>query len=137
MRRTPDPSLGLVLEEYTAHLVARLPTGDPFVSAARGRLLAELKSGAPSPASVARALHMSERTLRRRLQADGTSYQALLEGLREQLAREYVVAVRATASRPSRNAFAFRDASTFFRAFKRWTGVTPAQYRATHTLARR
>jgi AraC-like DNA-binding protein len=131
-----DPSLGLVLEEYTAHLVAQLPTGDPLVSAARGQLLDELKSGAPSPASVARALHMSERTLRRRLQADGTSYQALLEGLREQLAREYVVHTRdgfeAVAQR-----LAFRDASTFFRAFKRWTGVTPAQYRATHTSARR
>jgi AraC-like DNA-binding protein len=137
-QRAPDadPNLGMVLEEYAAHLVTQLPTGDALVSAARGRLLEELKVGVPSPASVARALHLSERTLRRRLKAEGTSYQALLEGLREQLGRDYVACTREGFDAVA-NRLAFRDASTFFRAFKRWTGTTPAQYRAARGRTRR
>ena len=55
------------------------------------RLLAQLRAGAPNLPVLARSLHMSERTLRRRLQSIGTRYQDLLDELRAQLAVEYVL----------------------------------------------
>jgi AraC-like DNA-binding protein len=127
--RHADAALGEVLEDHARHLLDELPDGDPFIQAARSELRAQLGRGAPSIVLLARALHMSERTLRRHLDAQGTSYQALLEELREELACHYVARTKdgfdVIAER-----LAFADASTFFRAFKRWTGTTPAQYRA-------
>jgi AraC-like DNA-binding protein len=123
-----DPNLGRVLQEHTEHLLSQLPRADPFVYAVRSKLLEQLRSGAPDPSSVARALHVSERTLRRRLQAEGTGYQALLEDLRMQLARQYVGETNQGYEVIARR-LAFSDSSAFFRAFKRWTGTTPSQFR--------
>jgi AraC-like DNA-binding protein len=123
-----DPNLGRVLQEHTEYLLSQLPSADPFVYAVRSKLLEQLRSGAPETAAVARALHVSERTLRRRLRAEGTGYQALLEDLRMQLAGQYVGQTREGFVAIARR-LAFSDASAFFRAFKRWTGITPAQYR--------
>jgi AraC-like DNA-binding protein len=133
-RPDADPRLGLVLEDHAQQLLSNLPDGDPFVQSARRELIDQLSRGAPSLVALARALHMSERTLRRRLGDHGTSYQALLEELREELAYHYVARTRdgfdAIAAR-----LAFADASTFFRAFKRWTGTTPAQFRDRSRIA--
>jgi AraC-like DNA-binding protein len=127
--RNADLQLGAVLEEHARHLLDELPAGDPLLGAARSELRAALSRGAPSIGGLARALHMSERTLRRHLAARGTSYQALLEELREELACHWVARTRdgfdAIAER-----LAFADSTTFFRAFKRWTGTTPSQFRA-------
>ena len=123
-----DRNLARVLEEHARHLLAHLPDEDPFLQTARRELLQQIDRGAPSATQLARALGSSERTLRRRLDAEGTSYNALLGEVRQALARRYVTQTRegfeAIAER-----LAFADASTFFRAFKRWTGMTPAQFR--------
>jgi AraC-like DNA-binding protein len=130
-----DHNLARVLEDHARHLLAQLPDEDPFLQAARRELLEQIDTGAPSAVTLAHALRLSERTLRRRLDAEGTSYNALLDELRHDLARKYVTQTRegfeAVAER-----LAFADASTFFRAFKRWTGMTPAQFRERAKLAR-
>ena len=126
--RDADPNLGRVLEEHGRHLLAQLPEGDPVVQSARRKLLEQLANGPPSLATVARALHMSERTLRRRLEAEGTSYQVLLDELRQSLAYQYVGRSRAGFEDIAAR-LGYADASTFFRAFKRWSGATPAQFR--------
>lgn len=78
--------------------------------------------------AVARDLNMSTRTLRRHLDAVGTSYRALLDEVRRTLAEEMLTAtplsVRDVAIR-----LGYAEASTFIYAFKRWTGTTPASYR--------
>jgi len=82
----------------------------------------------PSLSEVAKAVHMSERTLNRKLKAQGTSYQMLLDDVRQELAvwylRETEMPVEAIAER-----LGYRDTSNFSRTCKRWFGVTPREIR--------
>ncbi|GGA87095.1 transcriptional regulator [Brucella endophytica] len=78
---------------------------------------------------VARALGMSERTLRRRLSESGVSFQSILDGVRKNRALELL----ANQNMPVEQiAFAvgFSDPHNFRRAFRRWTGATPGALRA-------
>jgi AraC-like DNA-binding protein len=124
-----DPALALVLEEHMQRLLEGLPTQDPFVHRTCGELLQALQRGAASLEVLADALHVSPRTLRRRLEEHGTSYKTLLDELRRELAFHYVgrsgEPTDAIAAR-----LGFTEPSTFYRAFKRWSGTTPALYRA-------
>jgi len=78
----------------------------------------------PSLGDMAKAVHMSERTLNRKLKAQGTSYQMLLDDVRQELAvwylRQTEMTVEAIAER-----LGYRDTSNFSRTCKRWFGVTP------------
>ncbi|MEV0337756.1 AraC family transcriptional regulator [Nocardia sp. NPDC050713] len=77
---------------------------------------------------VARELNMSTRTLRRHLDAAGTSYRALLDEVRRALAEEMLTATPLSVSDVAIR-LGYAESSTFIYAFKRWTGVTPAAYR--------
>ena len=77
---------------------------------------------------VARALHMSRATLTRRLAAENTSVTAVLDGLRRDLALEYVRDPTLSLEELARR-LAFSDARALRRAFQRWTGKTPAELR--------
>jgi len=83
----------------------------------------------PSLSEMAKGLHMSNRTLIRRLKAQGTSYQILLDDVRQDLAlwylRETELPVEAVAER-----LGYRDTSNFSRTCKRWFGVTARAIRA-------
>ena len=130
-----DPNLGRVLQEHNEYLLSRLPSDDPFVYLVRSKLVDRLRGAdLPDPRWLARELHVSERTLRRRLQAEGTGYHALLDEVRAQLARLSVIETREGFDAIARR-LAFGDASAFFRAFRRWHGTTPAQYRKETAVA--
>jgi len=122
-----DPNLRSVLEVHAREQLARIPEGEPLVHEVRRHLLEQLERGTVDPGLLARRVRMSERTLRRRLQAAGTRYQDLLDELRAQLARQYVQKPDADVNQVAIR-LGFADPSTFYRAFKRWTGLTPAQF---------
>lgn len=77
---------------------------------------------------IARHLHMSTQTLRRRLSAEGTTFKALLRVAREQKALDLIrstpLSMEAIAQK-----LGYNDVPTFYRAFKTWTGRTPMSYR--------
>lgn len=77
---------------------------------------------------VAKCLNMSERSLRRRLQDEGTTFRHLADELRGQIAIKYV---RDTELSVEDIAFGlgFSDASSFRHAFRRWTNAAPHEYR--------
>jgi len=74
----------------------------------------------------------SARTLQRQLSQEGTSFQAILAGTRESLARHYLTSGEL---RTSEIAFllGYDDTNSFYRAFRSWTGTTPDAIRATTT----
>jgi len=71
---------------------------------------------------------LSPRTLRRKLEAQGTSYKGLLDSVRRELSRYYVQRTEESFERVARK-LGFSEPSTFYRAFKRWYGTTPALHR--------
>jgi AraC-like DNA-binding protein len=77
---------------------------------------------------AARAMQMSARTLQRRLEAEGTTFSEVLDGAREQLARKLIADLRLGLAEIA-DRVGFADLATFTRAFKRWTGSPPGQFR--------
>ncbi len=96
---------------------------DPFRLRLRSAILARLSAG-PTLAIVARDLGMSSRTLQRIVSEHGSSWSAELDDVRRDRALELLACSdRKTAEVAAE--LGFRDASAFFRAFRRWTGGTP------------
>jgi AraC-like DNA-binding protein len=122
-----DPVLGEVLEAHVSQLMTRLPEAQ-LPSRARWAIREQLPRGQASLEAVARTLRMSARTLRRPLEDEATSFRDLVGEVRRELSEHYV----AESERPLKEVselLGFTDQSTFQRAFKRWHGVTPAEFR--------
>ena len=126
-----DAQLGAFLREAANKALAqRDGAPESLLDRARAIIAEELARGVPSIDVVARKLATSSRTLRRRLEESGTSFRELLDATRAELARSYV---RDRKMPLAEVAFmlGFSEPSTFHRAFKRWTSMTPAAWRAT------
>ena len=78
--------------------------------------------------TLADRLDMTPRTLRRRLQQEGTSYQEILAEVRSRLAKEYLRTTRMTTEDIA-EMLGFSEAANFRHAFKRWTGKAPSEFR--------
>lgn len=123
-----DPALRDYLVRRAEVLEAGLAADDRAGDPVRRVLAESLAGGEPTLDWVARRLGTSARTLHRRLAAEGASFTALLDETR----RERALALLADPARTvGEVAFAlgYRDATTFGRAFRRWTGDTPGAWR--------
>jgi len=86
----------------------------------------------PTLQDVARELHLSTRTLQRRLTDEGVTFQQLMEGARRELAQHYLLHSSLELSETA-YLLGYEDANSFFRAFHHWVGTSPAEWRAVHT----
>lgn len=82
----------------------------------------------PAPAELAQSLHLSERSLRRKLAELGLSYEVLLDGARRARAEELIRHRHLPLARVA-DELGFADVRAFRRAFRRWTGRSPSQAR--------
>ena len=94
-----------------------------FAGQVRVLVTQRLPVGAPT-ASVAGSLGVSERTLRRRLAGEGTSYQRLLDEVRGSMAEELLGTGRLSVEEVGLR-LGYAEASSFIAAHRRWTGETP------------
>lgn len=102
---------------------------DDLVTRCRTFLLQTLTSGEPSEADLATAMGLSRRSLQRRLCDLGWSYKRVLDDTRANLARRYLANPRHSLSEIS-FLLGFSEQSAFSRAFRRWHGMSPNEYRA-------
>lgn len=112
------------LRQRLSHLDAQATT----TQRVRAALLEGLPSGLVTIEDIARKLALSRRTLQRRVDAEGTSFQQILNGTREALARHYL---EKTALPIAEISFllGFDESNSFHRAFRGWTGSTPDRVR--------
>ena len=94
----------------------------------RAAIEAQLPDGEPSTERIAQALHLSVRSLQRHLADEGCRFDALLNDCRQNLALQHLRDLQCSLAEVS-HLLGFADTSSFNRAFKRWTGMTPGQFR--------
>ncbi|WP_373049337.1 AraC family transcriptional regulator [Vulgatibacter sp.] len=126
-----DPGLCAVLERHADALLDALPQVAPFEGRVREILAAELRGGTPTAEAVAARLHMSTRTLHRRLAEIGTSFGEELEALRRGLAVRYLEDRRVSIAEVA-FLLGYSEPRAFHRAFKAWMGETPGTWRERH-----
>jgi len=100
----------------------------------RRQLRASLPAQWLSENAVAALLHMTNRTMRRRLEDEGTHFRGIVEQLRYATARQFLLASRLECVDIAL-LLGYSDASTLSRAFQRWSGQTPSAWRSQHATA--
>jgi AraC-like DNA-binding protein len=122
-----EPSLLRLHEKMANEKLAELQRNDLVASVSRA-IGQGLESGAITLDAVARHLGMPERRLRSQLTEADTSFNQILMDYRSRLARRLLARTRESIEQIV-YLTGFSDPSTFYRAFKRWTGETPLEYR--------
>jgi AraC-like DNA-binding protein len=125
---TSDPPLLSLLEQVAERQVQRRAGRRRLLGDVEARIRDQLAGGELSLEAVAAAMKLSRRTLQRHLAEEGVSFQQLTDGVRRELACRWLH----KGERPlGEVAFllGYTEMSAFFRAFKRWTGTTPTEYR--------
>lgn len=124
-----EPALCAILDAHARDLLARMPRTESFIDRVRALVAEELRGGNPTADYIADRLRMSTRTLQRRLGQGGSSHKVILNELRREMAASYLRDPRLAISEVA-FLLGFSEPSAFHRAFKRWLGQTPAEYRA-------
>ena len=124
---TPNPELARINDQAVIDYLARYDH-DSTAMQVRSRIIESLPDGTPHQNNIARALNLSLRSLQRRLKEEGTNFKGLLEDTRRELALHYI---RETYRPIGEITYllGFSEPSNFTRAFRRWTGMAPAEYR--------
>ena len=107
---------------------------DSFMELVRRVIQGRLAGHRPSIDAISQALHMSPRTLQRRLQESGSSFQRVLDEARHQMAR-YYLSNSVVELNEAAYLLGFEGSNSFARAFRAWEGVPPSHWRETHRAA--
>ena len=124
-----NAELARMHDEVVVKFLAKMDEQD-LVRRVHAQIIQRLPSGNCSKPAVAHALNMSVRTLHNRLTSEGTSYREILVQTRRELAEQYMEQQNLSISEIAYT-LGFSDCSNFSRAFQRWTGCSPTQYRET------
>ena len=124
---TSDPALLAILTRAATELLGKAGGAPPIVAQVKRVLWEALREDDADVGKVARRLGLSPRSLQRRLKDEGASFQGVREEARAEAAQRYLDDGLSIAEISF--LLGFSQPSAFFRAFKRWTGVTPLESR--------
>lgn len=128
-----DPQLLAILSRHADLLAAKDKTRPPVTREVERILRAALRSDEGDVDRIAQRLGLTARSLQRRLKEEGTSFKEVREEVRRELALRYLDDDMSIAEVSF--LLGFSEPSAFFRAFKRWTGVTPLENRAQRRMS--
>ncbi len=122
-----NPRLAQLSDQIIIETLAQLDKSH-VIEQVKAEILHQLPSGIVSDASVAKALLTTSRSLQRKLHKEGTTFKAILNELRSELATSYLQDSHFSLLEVA-FMLGFAEYSSFSRAFKRWTGVAPSHFR--------
>jgi len=131
--RGASPQLLPAFEDQAQRMLDALSQSETVAARVQRLLLREMAHGQATMGYIARQLHMSASTLRRRLEAEGTTHSTLLDQARHQLAVQQVKEARISIGELSL-LLGFSNPAAFSRAFRRWTGMSPIEFRTREAL---
>ena len=123
-----DNRLLKVLEDACKKILGPTPRKQDLVHEVRERIIDRLAKGTAKFDEVARELNMSSKTLERRLAESDATFSKLLDDIRCHLAKQYLKETTVRLEQVSYLA-GYSEPAAFVRAFRRWTGTTPIQFR--------
>jgi AraC-like DNA-binding protein len=123
-----DPVLCSLLARHADKLLERAAPTPPLLERVRRAIANELRGGLPTVGQIAPVVGIPERTLRRRLEREGVSFQGILDDMRRELALSYLEQPDIELEEAA-YLLGYSEASAFRRAFKRWTGKSVTDFR--------
>jgi len=123
-----NPIMAEVSAAFCGRMLEEIGGESPLVRAIKQACLNAV-GGMPRVEQMAERLHLSTRTLHRRLVEAGTTYQEIIDGVRSRLAIEFLERTDLSADEIAERV-GFSDVSNFRKAFRKWTGQTTTFYRA-------
>jgi len=132
-----DPRLYPIMLRHLDRILESMPREDGVITAVRKSIVDAMRSGEPTLRRTAERLSVGPRTLQRRLAQCGVDFSQLVTDTRKRFAVQYLGDRRHTITEVA-FLLGYSEVSAFNRAFKRWTGATPLDYRAgAQAIARR
>ena len=125
---TAHPELARMNDQTVVDYLARFDRAS-ITMQVRSKIIETLPDGVPQQQSIAETLNVSLRSLQRRLKSEQTNFRNLLDNTRKALAVQYIRESHRSLGEIT-YLLGFSEPSNFNRAFKRWTGKTPAEFRA-------
>jgi len=125
--RTGDPTTNVLFSQQCEELVSGMTEVDETAAIVR-RLLIHSAGNFLSISEVAEQLHVTERTLRRRLAAEGTDFRTIFDDIKNTLAQNYLRKTSLSVVEIA-DLLNYAEATNFHRAFQRWNSTTPVDYR--------
>jgi AraC-like DNA-binding protein len=129
--RQPDVTLRETLEHHAQTTLAALKEKYSLSDQVRSLLRATLADASPRKEFVAEQMGMNVRTLHRKLTEEGQSYQQILDDLRSELGRKYLLQSDLSVEEIARK-LGFTESRSFIRYFKGYAGKTPGEFRQSH-----
>ena len=125
---TYNPALLQILQEFAQKTIHENEQKKDIVSRVKTLIMKAGDNGIPKEEEVASSLNMGKRTLQKRLQEKNTSFLNILDDIQKELALAYLGS-GTISNKEISWMLGYNDISNFYRAFRRWTGMTPNEYK--------
>jgi AraC-like DNA-binding protein len=123
-----NPTIQRILEDHAQKMIKESTREEDIISQVKSIIIKTGKGHRSKEEEVADALNISKRTLQKKLNLENTTFLKILEEIQMELAKSYLSSHQISNKEVSWM-LGYNELSNFYRAFKRWTGMTPNEFR--------